>query len=172
MAGRTPARASVNTGLYRAPTSEIDGVVWDDTERDGARRADNKASDGVRDADEPGLAGETVLATQWYYVPAGAPAFAQIDTGAEAGVVEWVLANGTKTVATTVALLPRTPWRLGAERRLRQRLATTVTAPAAAPLGGLALAAPLAAAGSATRVPVVTAARTAPTAATRPPSWP
>lgn len=68
----------------------------DDTESD-----DNTAPDGVRADDEQGLVGETVLATQWYYVPKGAAAFAQIKTGDDAGLVEWVAADGTKSTDDT-----------------------------------------------------------------------
>lgn len=48
-------REHVNTGLFKAPTSQITGIVWDDTESD-----DNTAPDGVRADDEQGLVGETV----------------------------------------------------------------------------------------------------------------
>lgn len=68
----------------------------DDTESD-----DNTAPDGVRADDEQGLVGETVLATQWHYVPKGAAAFAQIKTGDDAGLVEWVAADGTKSTDDT-----------------------------------------------------------------------
>lgn len=89
-------REHVNTGLFKAPTSQITGIVWDDTESD-----DNTAPDGVRADDEQGLVGETVLATQWHYVPKGAAAFAQIKTGDDAGLVEWVAADGTKSTDDT-----------------------------------------------------------------------
>ncbi len=91
VASEVAKREHVNTGLFKVPTSQITGIVWDDTEAD-----DNTASDGVRDTDEPGLANQTVLATQWYYVPAEAAAFPLID--ADEGIVEWVAADGSKTV--------------------------------------------------------------------------
>ncbi|MEE0706372.1 MAG: hypothetical protein UCH28_08335, partial [Adlercreutzia sp.] len=94
VANRVAKRQNVNTGLFKIPTSQITGLVWDDTEHE-----DNTASDGVRADDEPGLIDQTVLATQWYYVPKGAAAFEQIETGEAAGIVEWVAADGSKSTS-------------------------------------------------------------------------
>ena len=95
-------REHVNTGLFKAPTSQITGIVWDDTESD-----DNTAPDGVRADDEQGLVGETVLATQWHYVPKGAAAFAQIKTAMT--LVSW---NGSPLTAPSPPTIRprRLPW--------------------------------------------------------------
>ncbi len=108
-------RTNVNTGLYRVPASTITGWVWDDSAKDN-----NVAPDGIRDTGlttdedgnlrqaEPGIADQVVITTQWYFVPntaAYASAFAQISSkvfadnpgNANAGTVEWVLADGSTT---------------------------------------------------------------------------
>ncbi|WP_418994347.1 SdrD B-like domain-containing protein [Adlercreutzia equolifaciens] len=105
VANQVSKREHVNTGLFKVPTSQITGIVWDDTESD-----DNTAPDGVRADDEQGLVGETVLATQWYYVPKGAAAFAQIKTGDDAGLVEWVAADGTKSTDDTAKASAMGAW--------------------------------------------------------------
>ncbi len=78
--------------------------MWDDTESD-----DNIGSLMASADDEQGLVGETVLATQWHYVPKGAAAFAQIKTGDDAGLVEWVAADGTKSTDDTAKASPWVP---------------------------------------------------------------
>ncbi len=55
-----------DAGLVRVPTAGVTGRVWHDADYDGVQAKD---ASGAWSSAEPGLAGEAVLLTQWYYEP-------------------------------------------------------------------------------------------------------
>src|SRR5699024_1520872 len=53
-----------DAGLVAVPTASVTGRVWHDADYDGLQKRD---AAGNWDASEPGLAGQKVTLTQWYY---------------------------------------------------------------------------------------------------------
>ncbi|MEE0705965.1 MAG: PASTA domain-containing protein, partial [Adlercreutzia sp.] len=95
-----------DAGLVKIPRSSISGRVWDDSfyetdENASDAAARDKAYNGLQDDGEPGLAGEALYLTQWFYVPLVDNIPAASVEGDENGVV-------TENNDTIVALDPAT----------------------------------------------------------------